>query len=176
MSGKQTVRLFAFAGQNLLANVAKGTLKDSLLGLGHVAIQVGADSAIRGWTPIVNLDTQDAAKKLIRDMNRSGVTLPGHLTDDTEVFRAARAAGYKVLVLEKAATDAELRVIHQRLEDKANSGTVRYGFGGTSGQSCGQFLVQDDELQLGIIQGPGKTLAEVLKAMEANAAKEWDGN
>lgn len=111
------------------------TPQECLMFAGHVGVSFEAESPIYGFNP----DTGAERSHAVMNNLFGHKSYPGHVTDDTSIFQAARARGLTVLKRELIYPESQYNEIKSRFDaEKAGTG-YKYGFPPAGDCNCATF-------------------------------------
>jgi hypothetical protein len=121
-------RTFAAVFQRTLADEKRGlpgpSPRDCLLYAGHTGASTDRGTTIYGFNP----DGGALPLWQVLDKLKNGEAFPGIVTDDTDVFTAARMRGLAVLSFDVLLPEPQFQVFERRLDDERRTSQHCYGF------------------------------------------------
>ena len=111
------------------------TMEEVLLWSGHVGVSFESQSPIYGFNP----DPRDPMH-VVLDKLKAGDGYPGHVTDDTSTFDAAKGRGLPVKTIEYVYPESRYDEIKALFEGEKSGSKYNYSFPGGAGDcNCATF-------------------------------------
>lgn len=111
------------------------SMEEVLLWSGHVGVSFESQSPIFGFNP-----NPTDPMHVVLDKLKAGDGYPGHVTDDTSTFEAAKSRGLSVVTIEYVYPESKYNEIKARFDAERSASSYDYSFPGGSGDcNCATF-------------------------------------
>jgi hypothetical protein len=114
------------------------SIMEVLIWSGHVGVSFEAASPIYGFNPKVEAGAKTFA--IVEQLKERQVPFPGTVSDDTDVFNAARQRGLKVVTIEYVYPESKYQELKAKFDAERGSCQYKYSFPGGGGDcNCATF-------------------------------------